>query len=159
METEIVLHNLSQFSAHLDSIVMEMEIAFQVLLLFHKFVHQDKQVMVMEIALQFLLFHQFHVQVDGKQMNKVVVFLFYQQLIRQFQYSQHQVAHLDWQQMEMEDVFHAQIFVLLKSHVLWDILVMEMEIAFQFRHLFKIFHQAHQVLAHVKEILMNCNQR
>lgn len=95
METEIVLHHLSQFSAHLDSIVMEMEIAFQVLLLFHKFVHQDKQVMVMEIALQFLLFHQFHVQVDGKQMNKVAVFLFYQQLIHQFQYRQHQVAHLD----------------------------------------------------------------
>jgi hypothetical protein len=72
-----------------------MEIAFQALLLFHKFVHQDKQVMEMEIALQFRLFHRFHVQVDGKQMIKVAVFLFYQQLIHQFLYSQHQVAHLD----------------------------------------------------------------
>jgi len=36
---------------------------------------------------------------------------------------------------------------------------MEMEIVFLFQHLFKIFHQVHQVLAHVKEILMNCNLR
>ena len=61
--------------------------------------------------------------------------------------------------MEMEDAFHVLIFAPPKSHVKLDILVMEMEIVFLFQHLFKIFHQVHQVLAHVKEILMNCNLR
>ena len=61
--------------------------------------------------------------------------------------------------MEMEDVFHVLIFAPHKYHVLLDILVMEMEIASLFQHLFKIFQQVHLVLAHAKEILMNCNKR
>ena len=59
----------------------------------------------------------------------------------------------------MEDVSHVQIFVQPKFHVQLDILAMEMEIAFLFLHLFQIFHLAHQVLAHVKEQVMTCNQR
>ena len=52
MEMEIELLIQFLYSDHLDSIVMEMEIVFQVHLLFRLFALQDKQVMEMEIAFQ-----------------------------------------------------------------------------------------------------------